>query len=706
MATFDVGEEFINVSPEAPSRPSRMTPVRQANLNLSTPLGLEGLAAAGANAVAFRETIELLQRGGGGYIYFTPGWYLIGRPRAALPAGLRRDLLSDIVVPPEVTLWFAPGAVLVPLGNERPRDGLAQVQDAARVHIEIQGDILAGIQQIFEVVIPSGSQTLPAGKILLTGHRIREVHPEWWGAETTAKNTESFTFARKTTLALQAALDAACNDRLAPRPLHTGRPRRPYASIPVVLRGRYPIDATLHVGVAPSDVGRVATTDSTTLPVSTGGFELRGETGVGLSSLQAVQPFGATPREEPLLAIRGPVSVAVRDVGFFAALNIGRCVTVEPVEAEWGYCSFDGCAFADCTRELVRLDAEALRRVPPPAQGRPAPAWGTKQDFWNITFTRCSFAPVNKVNDASLLTLVLPDGTLVRPRVPDEEGNLVGVFARLGDNEGLEFRSCFIAQVASPAIRAVSGRFALNECNFHVFRPRTLNGSPFTQNLHTRNDFMHGTDVYLDAPVQGGRVPNRVVPATFTAREVESHSVQFLTMPRLEGGVDPRAFPRSAVILINVVSTHERRDDEAIFFDGGWDAVRDPRDGTVRREFPMLYDGPQTEPAAIYWAHAGQLGCPLVMIGCTLAGAPAFTAAIPRTATAERWQGLNRRFAWYASGVQGDIYDVASEVAAPMAGQSSGRSIFPENRGTRTPRVLRLAAHDVITGLPVRGVRG
>jgi hypothetical protein len=49
----------------------------------------------------------------GGYIYFPPGRWEIGRPRPTLLAS-GVEQISDLVVPAGVTLMFAPGAVLVP----------------------------------------------------------------------------------------------------------------------------------------------------------------------------------------------------------------------------------------------------------------------------------------------------------------------------------------------------------------------------------------------------------------------------------------------------------------------------------------------------------------------------------------------------------------------------------------------------------------
>lgn len=635
------------------------------------------------------------------YLYFPPGRYPLGRPvaRTGPPPGVDAEPYSDLVVPPEVTLWFAPGAVLAPLQREPVRADLPDLElEGDRVYVEIQGDILAELQPIFDVIeVTPGGALEEAGRILLTGNRIREVYPEWWGAA-----SGPFVGAlghQRNRIALQAAIDAAYHNRVTPRRNARGSfvdasegivwNRRP--SIPVVLRGNYLVDGGIYVG----DAGR-SLVPAARVPV--GGFELRGDVGFGgPGSLQAAAPSGFGPPQSSLLVIRGPVSFDIRNVVFNANIVNRGCVTIEPVVAEWGYSSFEGCQFQDCLHQLVHLDAETSRTAPG------GHVWTSKRDFWNLTFTRCQFVPQP---EPRLQGTPRAPGPLRDGVIANEEGNLIAIDATLGDNEGLELRDCFFAQAASPAIRAVSGRFALNECNFHILPPPfdpARNPEAKIERLNAKNDSSHGTDIVIVRPERPrSGFPGRVVPATFTARECETHSVQFLatTEQRTEPGLvqDASAWGagsderRSAVILLNVVSFHEEED-------------------------PTFLKSGRTEPPRIFWGYPGHVGCPLVMIGCLQAGFQRLTSqfttrvvepanpATPRMAL----RGFNRGVVYYELPLNGDIYDVASNVLVndPRIQNNPGRTVFsidPESPGmSASLRVRRLNAIGVLGELGTPG---
>lgn len=680
---FDFTEEFVNAS--------EVLGIFQA-ASLRPPR--EQRAFARIITMLLQAQVDTLSARGGGYLYFPEGRYPLGRwVLRTARSGVDPEVYADLIVPPNVTLWFAPGAMLVPLDGEPSREGIALTPGADKVYVEIQGDIIAQAQQIFDVIAVTDGRQREAGIILLTGDRIREVYPEWWGA---SSGTSVGAFGElRNRLAIQAAFDAAYHNRTTPQRRANGTiigapasivwRRRP--SIPVVLKGSYFIDTAdgellIGASLTPGMPGVVNG------PVPRAGFELRGEAGLEAQGcLQGSAPPGVSRPGHSLLVIRGPVSFSIRNVVFNANNTMGRCVTIEPVVGEWGYSSFDGCNFKDCLRELVHLDAGSHRVV------SRVPTWNSVRDFWNLTFTRCRFTPQT---EASMLGTSRAPGPLRDRRIENREGNLVGVHAELEDNEGLEFRDCFIAQAASPGIRALSGRFAINDCNFHVLPPPfhpDMQPLARIEALNDKNDSSHGTDIVITKPAsRQGRVPGRIVPAAFTARECESHSLQFLATPeRTEPWPDGSDERRSAVVLLNVASTHEQED----FF------------LTSRR----------IEPPGIFWGYPGRVGCVLVMIGCHQRGfrrvvpsSRELLSPMPPTPTEPATPGMlrvllrerNHHMVYYEPPLMGDIYDVASDVREGTT--QFGRTVFSITPGNSSPiHVRRLQRRTTIRGLRVSG---
>lgn len=658
---FDFGPELINVLVNEPGPGS--IPALTAHPP-AMPLNMNARLAARANSVNLQAKINQLAASGG-YIYFPSGRYLLGRPaRSTIDARIETQMRADIVVPPSVTLWFAAGAALVPLANEPMRDDLPGLEGRRdTVRVEIQGDIIAELQQIFEVVDDLTIANLDAwvaGTILLAGNRIREVYPEWWGT-TPDDNARGH---RRNRLALQAAIDAAYNNRTTPRlnadgSVTTFWNRRP--AVPVVLTGSYFMDGALVVGKAMAPDNPLPPTG----PVPTGGFEMRGAGGMtnGRGNLVA----GRQPlRDTSLLVIRGPVSFSIQNVNFNANSIMDRCVTIEPVDNEWGYSAFEGCNFERCLRELVHLDAETRRRT------RAGSLWNSKWDFWNITFTRCYFLPQPlEVNMTDLMTRVGFD------HVSSGEGNFIGINAHLEDNEGLELRGCVLGACASPMIRAFSGRFALNECNLHTSQPPGHPNITGMSGLNGKNDALHGTDVSIEKPAnqpgtRRGLLARRVVPAALTAKECESHSVQFLATPERTGPDQADDEKRSAVVLLNLSVSHER---QGAFFATG-----------------------RTQAPAIFWGYPGRVGCALVMIACTVrgfrregdeGGPEVEPATLARTR--DDLHRFNRQVVYYEPPLRGPIYDVAGDNRTPPAILNQpGRIVFPIDPSITSRDVRRL----------------
>ena len=151
---------------------------------------LTSVATANANATALQGAIDLLHMRGGGFLHFPPGRHYIGRRPAGSsigdPAASTEN--GDIVVYDDVTLWFSPGAVLVPLrvGVAAPHFEIREVGDPhgedTMVRIEIHGAIRARRSMIFETSIEANSVANDAGLILLVGTKIDEVYSELSGA--------------------------------------------------------------------------------------------------------------------------------------------------------------------------------------------------------------------------------------------------------------------------------------------------------------------------------------------------------------------------------------------------------------------------------------------------------------------------------------------------------------------------------------------
>lgn len=608
----------------------------------------------------------------GGIVYFPPGRYLIARPSTPPPSDVPGDVRSDIVVPPEVTLWFAPGAVLVPLGDEEPRlDGLPPAE-RRKVYIEIQGDIIAGIQQIFDVAVNAEDTAHTAGEIILTSLRVRELYPEWWGASSLpADLSPASPVMWRTTMAVQAAFDAAYNHRCVRRRRPDGAfsddPTvfvRRLPSIPVVLKGVYEVNGALFIGIPNSELDATGAVPFDT-PVPLGGFELRGENAIYAPSIRAgkaiVRPSAADPlqpisRENSgtLLTIRGPVTFSIRNVNFDGNYRAATCVAVEPVVGDWGYSSFEGCNFTACRHTVVRLDAERRRR---------SGSALSKRDFWNITFSRCHFFVIDVgVAEPSVhrdggpeptTDAITTDIRVTLAPYSFEEGTVVAVDVDLKENEGLEFRNCFFLHVASPAIRAVSGRFALNETLFHVIRPPVPFGE--IDATHGHNDSRHGTDIYIEARDAGGAstAPERLVPATFTALECETHSVQFLATSDTPRHFNTNGQTRSATVLMNVVSSHE--------------VVPEHLRAADSETYDNWYVNHGAEPPAIYWSHPGTMGCALIMVGCAFTG-PRDKGGMSAVSRSNLdWPNKNRRVVYLGGEPAGYVYDLASNLigAAP-----------------------------------------
>jgi hypothetical protein len=594
----------------------------------------------------------------GGYVYITPGRYLFARPAAGTTPAATPRMSGDVVFPKNVTLWLAPGAVLVPLGNETPlQDPRIPAAERTKVRIEIQGDLIADLSQIFDPSMGVTGTSADAGLVLFASNRIREVYPEWWGA-----NLPFVGNSRKNTLAIQAAIDAAYHQRV----------RGGFNTIPLVMAAQYLIDRELTVGVPTSALRPSGMAGEFEVPndafVPRQGIEITGERGVNTTTLLADRGFAGPS----MMTVRGPVNMSLRLLGFNGNFIAREGLVFEPVADQWGHVAIEGCSFEFVLGKIVSINAERLRWTARPATSFVPPVY--RRDFLNITFMRCSlyagYADTDAMRTAFRLDVF-----------PDAEGNLILFDLRLAEIQGLELRNCFLEGAASPGIRIFSGRFSMNETSLHVHRP--LRKTPETQipldNLHY--GFRHGSDISIEPP-EPSTLPLRVVPATFTARECKSHSPQFLATHDPGARNDTITFVRSAVVVINLGRTHE---SQSGYFESGW-----------------------TDPPGIYWAQPGQVGCPLLLIGGNMFGrrqtgvvirsGVVVNVPVPVARDNGDNPGGNRNAVYVAPNLTGDIYDIANYQSNNVNAPSDAQSLIVFRSGGARPSSLRIRRMSPIAG--------
>jgi hypothetical protein len=528
-----------------------------------------------------------------GYLYFPPGVWVIGRPRMRPPVPANRiDVYGeadvDILIPDNITLMMAPGAVLVPVGyspeqvradSSLRREVLNWPESEKRkVRIEFQGTLAAPIMKIFEALMPSNS-TVEAGRIIFVRDRLRTVYPEWWGAVPLVdEQPPSDDATRRTTAALQYAFDAAFN--------HRGT----RTSIPVTLINDYAIDRPLRVGMTLSEVfgppiplpPPAPQPRPEQLPEFLGnsaGLVIHGECGPSTRSFGAAM-IKAGPRfrvedsprvladgsriREPssLMVIRVGVGVTVENVVFDANEFADRCVTLHSVArgpSDYGQAhqqGFEGCEFRNARVELVHVGGELPQAVVDPIDSRARVNvvnrvyFSDGQDFSSLQFTRCRFNTGTR--EAAVAALMQDNQAFSNPLFTKQPaGRLrwrIGLVLRTTPGLGMQIQGCTFVGPASPMILGLGGRLTIQDCAFRtdIIPPvggRDLVLSP--TNIGTilpgddaRRRLWNGTDIYIAAPFTEVLPPDPVTgmprrqtgqPTTFTARRIESRSRQFLS---------------------------------------------------------------------------------------------------------------------------------------------------------------------------------
>lgn len=580
------GDEFFNVrSPEPgltlrPLRTGAEMPVPAVGGDWT-----DFARQANSNAATLQRILNHLDEGGGGIAYFPPGRYYIGRNRDAPgvsspvePRGASLEA-ADILVPPDVTLRFAPGAVLVPLNFEEAGLFSAPVEgrpdEQFLVIIEVQGEIEADIRPIFDTVVRSDTSNdespLLAGMVIFSGTRVREVYPEWW-------NATAGEVGRQNTRAFQAAIDAAHTRRHRPRRTRRGDLVRNNEGgiewwrlppLAVCATATYIINTGLEVGALSDFAELIPGRDPALLRPNTDPFVLLGarevgNAGRGVTTLQRGLPL-AQPgvAEPPILLIRGIPGFTVRDVHFNGAQATNCLLRIE-LGGGHGHAEVTNCVFT----RVDNRDLATLVIIESSLTEGTDGASGDVGSRSNLAFTRCHFQ-----TDPYHSTEVFDR----RPR---------GVSIDVTDDVNVEFRATFLHGKAAPMIAAIRGKFTLNECQMHTvrFSPATVVSSA------------DGADVFISRPrtVRG----RREAPACFSCREVESQSFQFLATfsggDPAPPGIGAPHLPTGTVSACVLVSTHHN--------------------AVVEEHEPAGWE--RSARASIFWDGPARNGSHLVMVGC------------------------------------------------------------------------------------------
>ncbi len=571
----------------------------------------------------------------GGILYFPPRRYIIGVPSGAAALGENEE---DLIVPDNITLQFAPGARLVSAGyapgtsvsSWRPGASQLPQTEALKVRIGIYGRIEAPMMPIFDTFMedPRGdaaqSENFPqteAGRIIFARPDVRAVYPEWWGAvplvdegrawagsSSASLDPRIAASVRRTTAALQAALDAAFNFRIKPQyreqpfldasqvPIsRDGHPvlERVYetpvfTSIPVVLANDYAIDRPLRVGatVAQAMGNDLREYDRFAFPNNPDGLVIRGECGpstrrFGAALIKAAPTFrpptrndrqellglgrlpasaGSQPTEvSSMLVMRTGAGITVENVVFDAAERAERCITFSaPSMGATHHNGLEGCEFRNARVELVHIGGEMPSIGPDPWTMDMPPRvaevdsfhFSGDQDYSSLRIARCRFYTGQNLDRVrATLTELRADRVVREPLFNEDERDPVlwriGLMFRAGPALGVELFGCTFDGPASPMILALGGRLSLQNCAFRTDVVPRVDGvelvrAPTDRGPDTALRWWNGTDIYIARPFDelpwldpttGTRSPplRRMLPTTITARNIRSHSRQFIT---------------------------------------------------------------------------------------------------------------------------------------------------------------------------------
>lgn len=333
-----------------------------------------------------------------GTLYLPPGNYLIAAEAsvftnwhtnlAAHPGetDLRNIRLdgarfgASLLIREELTLWLAPGAVLVP---------------EAGCIIDIASLLVAEDVLLFD---------LSRGGLVIFGNRVPVVRPEWWHLDT---DTDHST-------AIQRAIDAAIHNRVITWADSPAALTMTLAPLMVELRGRYQVGATVKVDgeKQSNDISRmllspnasnvnVIAPKASTAAVIAGYWSGRSRQGAALSATTSLG-------ENPLLFLVFCPGLTIRNIafetmltGFQPCLEL-RLSTNFVAGVRYGSAQMTGvrgCRFKGRSTPLVQVGEREQITPGDDSAGRlpvAAPTFGGS-DFSLLAFDECDFLPAGGV---------------------------------------------------------------------------------------------------------------------------------------------------------------------------------------------------------------------------------------------------------------------------------------------------------------------
>lgn len=415
----------------------------------------------------------------GGYLYFPPGNYF---------------LTSGFAVWPLMTVIFAPNAVLT-----MPRIAENTIGAFSDASVILSGSIEAGLHQFVNATTTNGAPN-GRGGILFQTDTVKEVYPEWWGAQPMdVRNAARREF--DSTDGIQSAINAAVHN------IQYG------ATIPVVLSGRYQISKPIQIGSGSN--ASLLGAESYLKP-----FVLRGRGSPGLrgpASLEIHEDYpalspnrgSAWAEDQGMLIVRGPPGFLIEDVLFqasrtelggfyprhnpvtnrteqgFTFVTRGKafsCLRLEvrqrPFRDEHGNVILTGdaqmsrvrrCGFVGAAGVLVQIGEFRNPYGAPPGITLPPNAdLQGAQDLLGLVFESCKFSQETGVPvQQSLLdqsrALWFEDAELFN-WLRD------GVYYRANNTLRLHFIDCFWRGIMRTGVRAYGGSITFTNCNAHITR--------------------------------------------------------------------------------------------------------------------------------------------------------------------------------------------------------------------------------------------
>lgn len=505
MGTF--GDEFRNVTQGTP----HLTPDNGLDVRADLQSILYGVSRGSPG------------RPPGGIVYLPPGSYLVrsqGMPTSRADY-LRAMENPDILVPNNVLLWFAPGAVLV-LGPQ--------------VVVSIAGDLRAETTRIFRTEnLQSGD--FRRGRVVFHTTQVQEIYPEWWGA-LALQNEAAPTMARDNAPEFRACFQAAHTDR--------SLPGRQWPVLPVIMSGTYPVGSEIEIKQEAAPLGADGAPDRRQVSglVNPAGVVILGRRGPGGSGINP-PAFFAHGAFEPglptagapdlrtlrasgraLLRIVGLLGSVIDGIGFDGARIVSACLQITGNSARSSV--IRNCSFHSACHVLAQVGDYVIESDNPQNTlticGRPLAQCRSdvRSDFdlSGLTFENCTFE-----------TNLAPGEGEARARA------MVGIVFNANQTFPMTLDHCLFTGSMAACIEArggtlvIRGGNAQNQLTPTAYVPLPAAGRP------TRDMPRGGVDIFIGdvlrvqsgaLPVTGPATTLPASPTGLTVIEFESQSNQFL----------------------------------------------------------------------------------------------------------------------------------------------------------------------------------